>query len=68
VHLYTLERIKMLRRMQNIYFKLYGKLFSFPGYISPEAVIFGYRLFLDREPESPLEMVDGGSLEALLLV
>ena len=48
----------MLRRMQNIYFKLYGKLFSFPGYISPEAVIFGYRLFLDREPESPLEIAD----------
>lgn len=48
----------MLGRIQKIYFKLYSKLFSSPNHISPEAVIWGYRLFLDREPERPLVVTD----------
>jgi len=44
--------------MQNIYFKPYGRLFSLPNHISREAIIFGYRLFLDREPESRLAIAD----------
>jgi SAM-dependent methyltransferase len=48
---------KMIRKMQNIYFKLLRKLFSSQS-ISPEAVTWGYRLFLDREPESPLVVLD----------
>lgn len=48
----------MLKKIQSIYLKLYGKLFSPPHHISPEAIIWGYRLFLDREPESPLVVAD----------
>ena len=47
----------MIRKMQNIYFKLLRKLFSSRS-ISPEAVTWGYRLFLDREPESPVVVLD----------
>ena len=37
---------------------LNGKLSSSPNHISQEAVIWGYRLFLDREPESPLAVTN----------
>jgi SAM-dependent methyltransferase len=40
--------------MQNIYQKAYDKLLGSPHQITPEAVIWSYRLFLDREPESSL--------------
>ena len=47
-----------MRRMQNIRLKLYDKLFGSQNRITPEAVRWGYRLFLDREPESPLVVAD----------
>ena len=48
----------MLRNIQNFYSKLYSKLFSSSNHVSSEAVIWSYRLFLDREPESPLAITD----------
>jgi SAM-dependent methyltransferase len=47
----------MLRRIRK-YLKLYGKLFSSSNLISPESVIWSYRLFLDREPENSLVVAD----------
>lgn len=47
----------MIRKAQNIYLKLLRRLFSSQS-LSPEAITWGYRLFLDREPESPVVIMD----------
>jgi SAM-dependent methyltransferase len=47
----------MIRKLQSTYFKFLRKLFSFQN-LSSEAITWGYRLFLDREPENPLVIMD----------
>lgn len=48
----------MFREISKLYLKLHGKLFGARWRTSPEAIIWGYRLFLDREPESPLAVTN----------
>lgn len=48
----------MLRKIQNSCFQLASKLFPSPNHISPESIAWAYRLFLDREPESPRVVAD----------
>jgi len=47
----------MIRKLQGIYFKFLRKLSSSRS-LSPEAITWGYRLFLDREPESPSAVLE----------
>jgi len=47
----------MNRKAQIIYLKLLHRLFSSQS-ISQEAIAWAYRLFLDREPESPAVIMD----------
>lgn len=49
----ALGEFKMLGKFKSLY-----KHFSFNYHISPDAVIWGYRLFLDREPENWSVVVD----------
>jgi len=48
----------MLRKIQNSYLKLCSKFFSSKNDVSPESVVWAYRLFLDREPESSLVVAE----------
>ena len=48
----------MVKNMMKLCFKLYGKLYGALQRTSLESIVWGYRLFLDREPENPLEVAN----------
>jgi SAM-dependent methyltransferase len=49
---------RVLRRLQNLYFNADGKRLASCNHVSPKAVTWGYRLFLDREPENAVVVAD----------
>ncbi|MCF8127328.1 MAG: class I SAM-dependent methyltransferase [Deltaproteobacteria bacterium] len=49
---------KMFAKFINLYLKVHGRLFGTEQRTSLEAIIWAYRLFLDREPENPLAVAD----------
>jgi 2-polyprenyl-3-methyl-5-hydroxy-6-metoxy-1,4-benzoquinol methylase len=48
----------MLRKLKTSYRKLGSKIFSFPINLSTESIVWAYRLFLDRDPESALVVAE----------